>query len=165
MAMAGSVAQAPPTRPCGRGSCSRRRRRWSCRTAPDMICAAAMLHGFKARGAEAVDLHARRRFRRNRHSAPRCARCRSPARPPGSTQPSTTSSTMGCRDCCGRATRLQHLGGELQRRHFMQRAVFLAAPARRAHGVVDIAVGHGAVLAGPPRSGTRKRLFARSAVS
>ncbi len=40
----------------------------------------------------------------------------------------------------------QGLRRKLERRHFMQRAVLLAASARRADGIVDVAVGHDGVL-------------------
>ncbi len=38
--------------------------------------------------------------------------------------------------------RAERLAGEIERRHFVQRAVDLAAAARRAHVIVDESVGH-----------------------
>ena len=54
----------------------------------------------------------------------------------------------------------KRLRGEIERRHLVQRAVGFAAPARRADGVVNECVGHGAL-----QYLTRVKGFARSAAS
>ena len=60
-----------------------------------------------------------------------------PASPTASTQPSTTSSISSCVEMVAILDRAQRGRGELQRRRGVQRAVRLAASARRADGVVD----------------------------
>ena len=54
----------------------------------------------------------------------------------------------------------KRLRGEIERRHLVQRAVGFTAPARRADGVVNECIGHGALHYLP-----RVRGFARSAAS
>ena len=99
------------------------------------------VHGVEARGAEAVDLHARHVIA-----------------VPGDQRGDARDVGAGFADRIDAAEndvvdqfrvefvavleRAQRARGELQRRDFMQRAVRLAATARRAHGVVDECVCH-----------------------
>ena len=76
-----------------------------------------------------------------------------PASPTGSTQPKMMSSTCAGVETVAVAQGFQHLRAEAHGRHLVQRAVLLAAPARRAHGVVDISVGHFVLLRIPAMAG------------
>ena len=95
----------------------------------------------EARGAEAVDLHARHGLARSRRRAPPMRAMSPPCSPTGSTQPRITSSTESGRGCCGRGSP-SALSPRGAGSNLVQRAVLLAAPARRADGVVDEGVGH-----------------------
>ena len=95
----------------------------------------------EAGGAEAVDLHARHLSPKPAASAPMRAMS-PPASPTGSTQPITTSSTSSRIEMVAILDRLQRGRGQMQRRRRMQRAVRLAAPARRADVIVDEGLGH-----------------------
>ena len=77
-----------------------------------------------------------------------------PASPTGSTQPITTSSTSSGVEMVAILDRLQRRRRKMERRRGMQRAVRFAAPARRAHVIVDEGVGHAVSPCGAwPRSG------------
>ena len=65
-----------------------------------------------------------------------------PASPTGSTQPITTSSISAGSSLLRSLHGGERLRGEIERGHLVQRAVGLAAAARRAHVVVDECVGH-----------------------
>ena len=89
------------------------------------------IHRVEARGAEAVDLHARHLSPKPATSA--AARAMSPpASPTGSTQPSTTSSTSAGSSLLRSLIAAERLRREIERGDLVQRAVGLAAAARGA---------------------------------
>ena len=69
-----------------------------------------------------------------------------PASPTGSTTPRMTSSTTSSLEIVALLQRLQRRGRQRQRGHLMQRAIGLAAAARRANVIVDICLRHDALL-------------------
>ena len=128
-------------RRCRRGSSIRRRRRWSCSCWPLMIWAAAK---FTASRPEAQ----KRLIWMPGTPSPKPATSAAaramlpPASPTGSTQPITTSSIMPGVELVAVLDRGQRLRRQIERGHLVQRAVGLAAAARRAHVVVDECIGH-----------------------
>ncbi len=83
---------------------------------PDITLAAAMLHGFQARGAEAVDLHAGGGLgvAGGQHGGAGDVGALLAHR--RVTQPRITSSTMGGVQIVAVAQGLQHLGGQAEAR-------------------------------------------------
>ena len=71
-----------------------------------------------------------------------------PCSPTGSTQPMTTSSSERGVEFVAVADGLDRLGGELERGDPVQGAVLFAPAARRAHRVINVAVGHGRRFSG-----------------
>ena len=141
MAIEGSVGQAPPEENMGTRlmlSTPPPMPRSDC---PDMICPAIMLQASSPLAQNRLICTPGTRTSKSALST--AARAMSaPSSPTGSTQPSTTSSICVLPILLRAAIARQHLGGQFQRRHAMQRAVFLAAPSGRPYGVIDIAVGH-----------------------
>ena len=101
------------------------------------------VHRVETGGAEAVDLHARHVLRRSRPRRRRRARrCRPPRRSDRRSRGSRRRRDA-CRGRCGRGSRSSARRREPHGRHFVQRPVGLAAPARRANCVVDEGFRHG----------------------
>ena len=99
------------------------------------------IDGIKTRRAEAIDLHAR-------HAVAVSGRDRRRARNVAASLPNRIDAAEHHVihklriERIALAHRGERLGGEIERRHFMERPVSLAAPARGAHVIVDEGVGH-----------------------
>ena len=100
------------------------------------------IHRVEAGGAEAVDLHAGDVRAVVRPSAPRRARCRRRPRRPDRRSRARHRRRMVLSRPLRSFSAVKRRRGEPQGRDFVQRAVGLAAPARRAHVVVDEGVRH-----------------------
>ncbi len=142
MATAGSVGQAPPSEPMGT-------RDIDLDAAADRGLALARhdlrrrhVGGFEARGAEAVDLHARHGLGVARDDGRGAGDVRALLADRHDAAQHDVVDQVGV-ELVAVAQRLQGGHGQPHRGHFVQRAILAALAARGADGVVDECVGHG----------------------
>ena len=103
------------------------------------------IHRVEARGAEAVDLHAGRLVAEARRYG---AGARDVAARLADRIDAAQNDIVDllARELVAILDRRQRRDRQSERGNLVQRAVRLAAPARRAHGVVNVSVGHGELL-------------------
>ena len=112
---------------------------------PDMTCGGGEIHRVEAGCAEAVDLHARHlvAIARDDRRGARDVAAGLADRIDAAEHHVVDQLRI---ELVALLDRRQRLRRQIERGHLVQRAVGLAAPARRAHVIVDEGVGHGTLL-------------------